>query len=191
MKNLILIMVLFFCLMTSFSRAQENYLTISGGYAFANVEDVDEGTTGWRVNILYEFAPLGGNLSHGMSFGYIHTEGTATDQGVVSSETEFKAGHFPLYYVPKYTFLDPESTFRPFVKGALGFHFSDYDKRGPLGGTVDTGDAGFYGGLGAGITVNISELLLINLEYEWAYLSNSWYRDGFMNSAMLGIGFKF
>ena len=56
---------------------------------------------------------------------------------------------------------------------------------------IDTGDSGFYGGLGTGITINISELVLMNLEYEWAYLSNSWYRDGFMNSVMLGIGFKF
>ena len=31
----------------------------------------------------------------------------------------------------------------------------------------------------------------VNLEYEWAYLSNSWYRDGFINSVMLGLGFKF
>ncbi|MDN3643074.1 hypothetical protein QWY87_10200 [Lutimonas halocynthiae] len=30
----------------------------------------------------------------------------------------------------------------------------------------DTGDSGFYAGLGAGFTINISELVFINMEYE-------------------------
>ena len=191
MKNQYFIIIFLFLLVTSFSKAQENSVTISGGYAFANVVDVDGNSTGWRINALYEFTPMDGHLSHGISFGYIHTSATIIDQGIGANETEFKAGHWPIYYVPKYTFLAPESTFRPFLKGALGMHFSDYDKTGPLGGSIDTGDTGFYGGLGAGFDVNLSELLLINLEYEWVYLSNSWYRDGFVNSIMVGIGFRF
>ena len=188
MKKQILIITLFLCLMINSGIAQENSVTISGGYAFANIEDVDEGSTGWRINALYEFIGMNEHLSHGVSLGYINTKATS---GSGSSETEFKAGHWPLYYAPKYSFLKSESTFRPFVKGALGMHYSDYDRIGVLGGDIDGGDVGFYGGLGAGITINISELVLFNLEYEWAYLSNSWYRDGFMNSAMLGLGFKF
>jgi hypothetical protein len=177
--------------MINSSIAQENSITISGGYAFGNIKDVDENSTGWRINALYEYIGMNEHLSHGFSIGYIRTEGTFRDQIVGSAETTFKAGHWPIYYVPKYTFLDSESTFRPFVKGALGTHFSNYDRTGPFGGDLGTGDVGFYGGLGAGFNLNISELILINLEYEWAYLSNSWYRDGFMNSVLLGIGFKF
>jgi opacity protein-like surface antigen len=191
MKNLKLIITFFFAFAISYCQAQENCITVSGGYAFANVEDIDGSSTGWRINVLYEYAPMESNLSHGVNFGYIHTSATIVDSGIGSTESEFKAGHWPIYYVPKYTFLAWESTFRPFVKGALGMHFSDYDKTGPLGGSIDTGDTGFYGGLGAGLDINISERTLLNLEYEWAYLSNSWYRDGFINSLMLGIGFKF
>ena len=191
MKNQLLLILLVFCSMINFSQAQENCITVSGGYAFANVEDVDESTTGWRINVLYEYAPMESNLSHGVNFGYIHTSATIVDSGIGSTESEFKAGHWPIYYVPKYTFLAWESTFRPFIKGALGMHFSDYDISGSFGGSIDTGDTGFYGGLGAGLDINISERTLLNLEYEWAYLSNSWYRDGFINSLMLGIGFKF
>ena len=31
----------------------------------------------------------------------------------------------------------------------------------------------------------------MNLEYEWAYLGNSFYRDGSMNTINLGIGMNF
>ena len=92
--------------------------------------------------------------------------------------------------MPKYSFGQSES-FRPFVKGALGMHFSSYDYDLPLAGNIETGDAGFYGGLGAGIAFIINTNVIINLEYEWAYLSNSWYRNGTVSSAMLGVGFKF
>ena len=191
MKNQLSIITLFLCLMTNSSIAQENIVTVSGGYAFGNIENINEGSTGWRINALYEYIGMNEYLSHGISLGYIRTEATYNDRVLGSGETEFKAGHWPIYYVPKYTFLKQESNFRPFVKGALGWHFSNYDRTGLLGGEFDTGDSGFYGGLGAGINLNVSQVLLINLEYEWAYLSNSWYRDGFINSVMLGLGFKF
>jgi len=190
MKNQILIITLFLCLMINSSIAQENNVTLSGGYAFGNIEDISEGTTGWRINAIYEYIGMNEHLSHGLSLGYIRTEGTL-DGVLGTADSKFEAGHWPIYYAPKYSFLNSESTFRPFVKGALGMHFSDYNITGPFGGDIDTGDTGFYGGLGAGINLNFGELVLINLEYEWAYLSNSWYRDGFMNSVMLGIGFKF
>ena len=36
-----------------------------------------------------------------------------------------------------------------------------------------------------------NEKIFIILEYEWAYMSNSNYNNGFMNTAMLGVGIKF
>ena len=168
--------------------AQENSITLSGGYCFGNIESLDEGTTGWRINGLYEFTPYEGNFSHGFSFGYISTNVTVNE--TPNLESELKSGHLPLYYVPKYSFGQSES-FRPFVKGALGMHFSSYDYDLPLAGNIETGDAGFYGGLGAGIAFIINTNVIINLEYEWAYLSNSWYRNGSVSSAMLGVGLKF
>jgi hypothetical protein len=37
----------------------------------------------------------------------------------------------------------------------------------------------------------LKENIFINAEYEIAWASNSWYKDGWMNTAMGGIGFKF
>jgi len=168
-------------------KAQENSVTLSGGYSFTNIEDFEEGTSGWRVNVLYEFTPFGGNVSHGFSFGYVQTMATVTETG---SESEFKAERIPIYYAPKYSF-GQEGSFRPFLKGAVGWQFANYDKTLPnIGGNIKTGSSGFYGGLGVGISKAIGDVLLINLEYEWAYMDNTWYVDGFLNTAMLGFGIR-
>jgi opacity protein-like surface antigen len=190
LKNRLLLIAVLLFFTINFSSAQENSITISGGYSFGNIESVDDGITGWRINALYEFAAYEGNFSHGSAIGYINTKVTTTDGA--SNPSKLQSDHWVFYYVPKYTFGNSE-TWRPFVKGALGFHISgyDYDLTLPISGQLKTGDDGFYGGLGAGIAINVSSNVLINLEYEWAYLSNSWYRDGFLSSAMLGVGIRF
>ena len=62
-----------------------------------------------------------------------------------------------------------------------------------LGGAGDfsTSDSGFYGGLALGAMFNVSSTVFLNAEYEWAYLSNYYYKDGNINSIMGGIGIRF
>ena len=55
--------------------------------------------------------------------------------------------------------------------------------------TVST-DAGLYAGLGAGLTKTFSYKVSGILDYEWSYLSNSYYRDGFLHSFNLGVNFR-
>lgn len=179
--------IIIFTLIILSANAQENSFTIGGSYVTTNLKEHDENGTGWRIAGLYEYTPMSGNISHGFSFGYIQTK--ATVDRSLGTETEFKAGNWPIYYAPKYTF--GEKSIRFFVKGVLGMHISTYNTNGPLGGGIDTGDAGFYGGLGAGINGNIGESVFINLEYEWAFLGNSWYNNGFINSFTLGVGLRF
>ena len=168
------------------AKAQETNITVKGGYAFANIEDVEESSSGWRLGGLFEYVPYSTNLSHGFSIGYIGTNSTIEEN--VGPNSELKANHWPFYYVPKYSFGD--KAIRPFVKGALGFHISSYDYGGTLR-DIETGDAGFYGGLGAGLNARLGDVMFLNLEYEWAFLSNSWYSNGFVNSLELGLGFRF
>jgi hypothetical protein len=52
-------------------------------------------------------------------------------------------------------------------------------------------DWGFYAGASAGANYFINEKLFLGLEYEIAWMTNSYYKDGWMNSAMLGLGMKF
>ncbi len=166
--------------------SQENAFTISGGYAFAALDEAETDLSGYRINGLYEFYPNAGKLAHGVSIGYIGISGN-NDSDIYSVEYDMHS--LPIYYAPKY--LLGNGKVKGMLKGALGMHFSGYKATGGTGGEVKTNDAGFYGGLGAGFVINMSEKMFLVAEYEWAWMSNSYYRDGFMNSASLGLGFKF
>lgn len=185
-KNLsILLMVL----ATTTVWAQESMFTLSGGYSFANVENIDTDMTGFRINGLYEFNPNEGKVAHGLSIGYIGVKGDYTYSGQSGNNTiEVKSNTWPIYYAPKYLFGGGSA--KGFIKGALGMQFSGLNYTGPVG-EVDTSDAGFYGGLGAGFMKTFNEKFFIAVEYEWAYMSNSFYTDGFMNTVSGGIGMKF
>ncbi len=183
MKRNLLILAMVLCSVSVL--AQENMVTLSGGYVFTNMEDVDENASGWRVNGLIEFNPRAGMLAHGLSVGYLRTNATHTE-GVQTND--YTISCFPVYYAPKVIFGD--KSFKGFIKGALGMHFSNFKRTGTLA-EIKTNDAGFYGGASAGVMKSFSEKVFINLEYEWAYMSNSSYRDGFINTVMLGVGFKF
>jgi hypothetical protein len=165
--------------------SQESQFTLSGGYAFTNIEESDAKATGWRINGTYEFNKSEGRFSHGISFGYIGTKATATN---ALQTNNYKLNSWPVYYAPKVMF--GKNKFRGFLKGALGMHFSNYKKTGSLA-EVKVNGGGFYGGAAAGVMFFLKENIVLNLEYEWAYLSNTSYHDGFMNSAMLGLGFRF
>ena len=164
--------------------SQENTVTLSGGYSFATIEDTDIKGTGFRINGLYEFNPNGGMFAHGVSFGYI---GLSASEGVGSQTIDYTINSFPLYYAPKVMFGSEK--IKAFVKGALGMQFASLKKEGLI--SLSDNDFGFYGGGGAGVMFFIKDNIFINAEYEIAWASNSWYKDGWMNTAMGGIGFKF
>ena len=164
-------------------RAQESRFTLSGGYVFTNVENADVNATGFRINGLYEFVPMGGNLSHGFSVGFLQTKASSEVIGA-----DYTLISWPIFYAPKYSFGNDK--IKGFIKGALGVHTSGYTRSG-VELDLEARDFGFYGGAGAGFMVFLKEKLFINAEYEWAYLSNSYYKDGFVNTIQGGIGIKF
>jgi hypothetical protein len=182
MKKNILFSVLILLSIRAFS--QENMVTLSGGYAFANIEDSDEKGAGWRINGLYEFNTAGGNFAHGVSFGYISLSAT---EGIGSQTIDTKINSFPIYYAPKFMFGSDK--LKAFAKGALGLQIANLKREGAI--SLTDNDMGFYGGGGAGIMFFIKANIFINIEYEIAWASNSSYKDGWMNSAMGGIGVKF
>jgi hypothetical protein len=178
------ILIGFLILLSVKAISQESIITISGGYAFANIEDTDNKGTGWRINGLYEFNPSGGKLAHGFSFGYINLVAT---EGVGSAEIKSTINSFPVYYAPKVMFGNEK--IKAFVKGALGMQFASLKREGVV--SLSDSDFGFYGGGGAGIMFFLKENIFINAEYEIAWASNNYYKDGWINSAMGGIGFRF
>jgi hypothetical protein len=182
MKKHILLLSLALLSFKAFS--QENTVTVSGGYSFANIEDTDTKGTGWRINGLFEFNPMGGKFAHGISIGYINLSNSET---VLQSTVKSTVGSLPVFYAPKV--MLGNGKVKLFVKGALGFQYAWLKREAIV--EVNSSDFGFYGGGGAGIMIFIKENVFINGEYEIAWASNSWYKDGWINTAGGGIGFKF
>ncbi len=179
------ILTLSMVVVSSWAFSQENMITISGGYVFANVESTDVNGTGFRINGLYEYNPGGGKWAHGFSFGYIGLTGESTTN---VQSIKYDINTWPLYYAPKYLFGG--ESFKGFVKGAIGWQISNIDRMGAAS-TLSDNDTGFIGGGGVGAMYFFNEKIFLNAEYELLYMSNSFYKDGLLNTASLGIGFKF
>lgn len=180
-RNLLLSILLLFSISVW---AQENLISVNGGYAMANLDDADANTTGYKISLSYEQNLYEGHASHGAVIGYISTKASVDTGG--NQQAEYEINSWPVYYVPKYLFGG--GAFRGFIKGAVGIHFSNYKKTGIL--TITDDNIGFYGGVGLGAIQTINSLF-ISLEYEGAYMGNSGFRDGFMNTVLLGVGIKF
>jgi hypothetical protein len=190
MKKIILIATLILMVYAAFS--QQNLITVSGGYSFAKIDagelvssDVTVKATGWRINGLYEFNPNEGKVAYGFSMGYISLSGS-DDSGLDTAE--YKVSTIPIYFAPKFIFGN--ETIKGFIKGALGVQSARLERTG-VAGSIEASDFGFYGGVSAGLMVFLNEMIFLNAEYEFAYMSNSYYADGLLNSVMLGIGVKF
>lgn len=177
MKRNLLILAIALCSVSLW--AQESIVTLSGGYVFGNLESIDASASGWRVNGLFEFNPNEGNLAHGLSVGYMQSKGSLDN-------VDYKLSSWPIYYAPKFMFGN--ESIKAFVKGALGMHFSNTVRT--IAAEVKWDDFGFYGGAGAGIMKEFGKVF-INAEYEFAWLSNSSYKNGIANTVMGGLGFRF
>ena len=169
--------------------AQNNFFTVGGGYVFANIKDTETNASGWRINGIYEIHPATGNFLHGFAISYLtvsaDVEEISGGQPIVS---KYSIGTWPIYYQPKLLF--GKGSLQGYAKGAFGMQFSTVKIDVPGTDEFKSTDAGLYAGLGAGVTKSFSLDLSVSLEYEWAYLSNSYYNDGFLNSINLGIGFR-
>jgi hypothetical protein len=182
MKKLILLALLIVLAMKA--RSQENMFTLGGGYAFANIQDTENQATGWRINGLYEFNPSGGMFVHGVSVGYVSI---SSSEGIGALTIESKVHSVPIYYAPK--LLLGKNKIKGFVKGAVGLQFAGLDRTGLI--EVSDSDMGFYGGGGAGIMLFLKENIFINAEYEIAWVSNTAFSDGWLNTVGGGIGLRF
>jgi hypothetical protein len=181
-KKNILILALIFC--SAAVWAQGNIITVSGGYAFANIEDSNVQGTGFRINAIYEYYPAGALFAHGVTLGYAHLSSSET---VLQQEVKSVINSFPIYYSPKVIFGGEKIKF--FIKGALGMQYAGLTREAEV--TITDYDFGFYGGGGAGIMIFLKENIFINGEYEIAWSSNHSYKEGWLNSATGGIGVKF
>lgn len=166
-------------------KAQQNIVSIEGGWAMADLEEVSTNMNGWRIAGLYEFNPYAGKVTHGISFGYV---GMSTDVMVGATNIHYELGSFPIYYAPG--LLLGKDKFKFQLKGALGWQFSNINRTGLLIESKSS-DGGITLGAGAGGLYNINPNTFINFGYEFLFMDNSFYLDEFLHTIKLGLGFKF
>ncbi len=184
-----------FLIASAKSWSQEpRFLTASGGYSFVNVEDVSKNGTGWRANILYQGIEHGATFAHGYAIGFITVSASKDSllpkvnplSAQEQTTIDYTVSSVPLYYAPMYQFGGDR--LKGFVKGALGVQMAWLTRKGPNTKVTDT-DMGWYLGASAGVAIPLSEKMAITAEYEWAFATNSFYKDGFVNSALAGLRF--
>lgn len=190
MKRILITITIVCIAMIGFS--QSNMVNLSGGWAFANVddseyfaEDPNIKANGWRINGTYDFNNDGGPWAYGISIGYISV--SASYSGTTDT-ADYKVSSMPFYFAPKYLFGSDK--FRGFVKLAIGGQSANFERKGQSS-TITGNDFGFYGGGGAGLMFFVTDMVFLNAEYEIAYMTNSYYRNGMMQSVLLGVGLKF
>jgi hypothetical protein len=179
MKKIIILTVFLLAVATAFS--QQSFVTVSGGYSFAKVEDTDAKITGYRINGLYEFNPYGQKWAYGLSFGYLNLKGSTNDR-------DYNITSLPLYFAPKY--MTGSEKLKSFIKGAFGIQLSNIESTGSTTNLSDH-DYGFVAGAGAGLMYFFNEKIFLNAEYEIMWMSNSYYRSGWINTISGGLGVKF
>lgn len=179
MKKIIILTGFLIAVTTGFS--QKNFVTVSGGYSFAKVEDSDDKVTGYRINGLYEFNPYAQKWAYGISFGYMNLKGSTTDR-------DYNITSLPLYFAPKY--MAGSDKMKSFIKGAFGIQLSNIESTGSTTNLSDH-DYGIVAGGGAGFMVFLNEKIFLNAEYEIIWMSNSYYRSGWINTVSGGLGVKF
>lgn len=191
MKRLFITLTLVGFTLIGFS--QENLVNLTGGYSWINIDDseyFDEDPnikgTGWRITGTYDFNSNEGKFAYGFSIGYMSLNASYAAAG--DSTTEYKMTSIPFYFAPKFLFGNEK--FKGFIKIMLGAQSATLQRTGNAS-DISASDFGFYGGAGAGFKFFASEKVFIIAEYEIAYVTNNYYRNGLMQSASAGIGLRF
>ena len=185
------LMLLFSLILFSLTAYSQETITLSGGVLVTRAVDysgyfddnyhVD--APGFRITGTYEAGPLEPKkFIHGVSATYMLSTATINLYG---EETELSIRTLPFCYTPKY--LIGSENVMAFIRAAVGMQFT----RLKLGNDESDGDFGFYGGIGVGGMAYVSKSVFFNLDYELAWMSNTFYANGYMNSVELGIGIDF
>ncbi len=183
MKKLLTILSL--SLLSVSVQAQENALSLLGGYSFGTGSVSSSQPTGWRINALYEFTPNASSWSIGGAVGYISLSGSST---YLLTSSSYKVQAVPISLVPKFSF--GSESFKGYLRGIIGSAITTISYTGTVVGTSDN-QWGMSFGFGAGGTYYLNEKMFLSADYEWLRLSNIYDDAGSINSASVGIGMKF
>jgi hypothetical protein len=182
MKKATILILFFLASVSVFS--QDVFLTLSGGYASANLSDAASKGTGYKIGGCYEINPMDVHFTLGISFDYVHLTGSSGTSGT----RKYIATSTPFYFSPKYLF--GKDKLKAYLKGAFGGQYTKMSTTETSTNYTDH-DFGIVAGGGTGLMYFVNEKVFLNLEYEMLWVSNKFYSDGWINTLSGGIGLKF
>lgn len=157
--------------------SQESAISLNAGYLFSSdrMNNQEGNGNGWRLIATYQESLKNEKWAIGISAGLMKDRYSFALANPEFSETELES--IPIFFSGKY-FIGKEK-WRGYLKGSAGANWIvDYK-------------VGFLSGLGIGVDYPINQKLYINAEYEFNLWQNDFYGIRYLQSANLGIGFKF
>jgi predicted porin len=105
--------------------------------------------------------------------------------GELTSTSKAKLTSLPLLYIPKYTI--GSNKLKGYLKGAFGIHYSRVKWEGTVLG-VETWNIDISLGAGAGGTYELSQKVLLFVDYELLWLNNSNFSEVLSHTVGVGVG---
>jgi hypothetical protein len=178
------ILFLAFFILTGFSAYCQSSILLGGGWASANPDDLDESTSGFRINGQYEYKVGHKPWATGLAISYMEFSGE-----ISPTNLSVKYHSIPINFYGKYVI--GQEKIKGALKGIIGMQTSSRKLETANGGSTTGKDFGLDLGFGAGITYDVSESFYLGLDYEFLYITNGFFDDGIVNSISLGAGFRF
>ena len=181
-----LVLLLVSIIFVNFANAQfkkwSSITTFNGGYANLVAEDTGNNLGGYAVDFSYLQTSLNGKYGAGIIISYINSQDEDTNKN-----RKINYSTFPIAAVGQYFF--GSNTFQAYIQGHAGIQFSRSEYSGNNIYSF-TGDAGLYLGTGIGSNIYLNDKILLNIAYNFSYISNGVYRDGVVHLFKIGIGFQ-
>jgi len=178
----------------SLSQAQykptSNLLVFNVGFTKATPEDSDNSLDGNAFTLFFEKSNYGGNLAGGVALSYgTTTDDSEADTGIEDGRVNSASYEvIPITVYGKYLFGTPK--IKGYLGAGVGIQFSEeyfFLDNVQVWGQ----DSGFLVGGLAGLYYFFNEGILLNANYNFNYLDNSYYKDGYSHTFNLGLGFQF
>jgi outer membrane protein W len=173
-----------FALVSFAAFSQPGSFILSGGWATAHPDNSNDSFSGYKIGGQWEKTMGINPWAVGAAVNYLHFKESGT--GAVNLTKKYYS--IPVTFYGKYL-IGKDKKLQGYLKAAGGFQFSGIRLENQNSDTKDN-DIGFALGTGAGVYYTLSEKMFFNVDYEFLYLTNSWYNNGIVNSVSLGLGFK-
>jgi len=184
--SLLVIATLALSVNTSFAQFKggSGLISASGAYTIFTTEDTDVTINGGGFQLGYEVSNLQGNFAFGGGLGYL-VGSEDIDDGQIRFST------LPFWLYGKFLFGPEKVKF--FIPLALGYQISERQISGNVFTIQDTyrnWDSGISLGTGIGVNYYFSEKVCGIASYNFQFLNNKFYKEGFAHVFNIGIGFQ-